>query len=346
MTTDTPGTDPMKDAPTALITGVSGQDGIHLARLLRAEGRRVVGTVRPGSRSAARMAPYLDGVEIVEHDVTDAPGFEELLAHHRPESVFNLAGFSSVGRSWNDPELVLRTNTVAVIEMLQSLLRHRDGTGHDVHFFQASSAEVFGGDVEGPLDEDTPHRPRTPYAVAKSAAHHAVISYREKYGLFACNGVLFNHESAFRGQQFVAGKIARAAAEVSCGGTAQVFLGDIDIERDWGAAADYVDAMMRILDHDRADDYVIATGTSHTLREMLVAAFDSVGLGDPMPHVTIDTGLWSSTQASALRGDATRARSNLDWAATTKFDAMVADMVEVDLRRIRSGIDESADYMS
>ena len=341
----TPGPKHVVPTPTALITGVAGQDGMYLARLLRANGWRVVGTVRPGISSIARMAPYLEGVEIVDHELTDSLRFDDLLSRFAPEAVYNLAAFSSVGRSWDDPELVTRTNASAVVEMLQSLLRYRDKNARDVRFFQASSAEVFGGEVEGSLDEDTPHRPRTPYAIAKSAAHHSVISFREKYDLFACNGVLFNHESPFRGQQFVAGKIARAAAQVACGNPARVHLGDIDIERDWGAAADYVVAMMAALQHDTADDYVIATGTSHTLREMLVTAFESVGLGDPLPYVELDRHLWSSTQASALRGDASRANKQLGWTPATSFEALIADMVDVDMRRIRSGVDESADYV-
>ena len=303
----------MTNAPTALITGVAGQDGMYLARLLLSKGWRVVGTVRPGISSIARMAPYLSGVEIVEHELNDGLRFADLLSRYAPTAVYNLAAFSSVGRSWDDPGLVTRTNTLAVVEMLQSLLRYRDKNARDVRFFQASSAEVFGGEVEGALDENTPHRPRTPYAIAKSAAHHAVISHREKYGLYACNGVLFNHESPFRGQQFVAGKIARVAAEIACGNDARVSLGDIDIERDWGAAEDYVDAMMRAMGHDHGDDYVIATGTSHTLRDMLIAAFDSVGLDDPLAHVSLDPHLWSTTQAAALRGDPSKAQKQLGW---------------------------------
>ncbi|MCW2750395.1 MAG: GDP-mannose 4,6-dehydratase [Aeromicrobium sp.] len=335
----------MTVTPTALITGVAGQDGMYLARSLRANGWRVVGTVRPGISSIARMAPYLDGVEIVEHELTDSLRFDELLSRFAPAAVYNLAAFSSVGRSWDDPELVTRTNALAVIEMLESLLRYRDKNARSVRFFQASSAEVFGGEVEGSLHEQTPHRPRTPYAVAKSAAHHSVISYREKYDLFACNGILFNHESPFRGRQFVAGKIARAAAEVACGNRATVSLGDIDIERDWGAAVDYVELMRRALQHDHADDYIVATGTSHTLRQMLVTAFDSVGLGDPDAHVSLDPHLWSATQASALQGDPSRAKEQLGWQAATSFDDLIADMVDVDVRRIKSGVEESVDYL-
>lgn len=331
--------------PTALITGVSGQDGMYLARHLQAQGWKVVGTVRPGISSIARMAPYLTGVEVVEHDLTDAAGFGELLSRAAPQAVYNLAAFSAVGRSWDDPSLASRTNMVAVVEMLDSLLRHRDKNATDIRFFQASTAEIFGSEVEGALDESTPHRPRTPYAVAKSAAHHLVISYRERYGLFASNGILFNHESPFRGRQFVAGKISRVAAAAACGRHEKVALGDLDVERDWGAAANYVAAMARILDHDTAGDYVIGTGQTHTLRDMLRTAFASVGLRDFEDHVQVMPHLWSTTQAPALLADPARARRELGWSATTTFDELVAQMVAVDVQRIRTGVAESEDYL-
>ncbi len=330
---------------TALITGVAGQDGMYLARRLRASGWRVVGTVRPGISSIARMAPYLEGVEIVEHELTDSLRFDELLSRFAPSAVYNLAAFSSVGRSWDDAGLVFRTNALSVVEMLESILRYQDKNAREIRFFQASTAEVFGGEVEGSLDEDTPHRPRTPYAIAKSAAHHSVVTYREKYGLHASNAILFNHESPFRGRQFVAGKIARVAAEVSCGGNATVSLGDIDIERDWGAAVDYVAAMQAAVDHPAGGDYVVATGASYTLRQMLHAAFASVGLDDPMPYLTLDPHLWSSTQASALLGDSTKAQRDLNWQASTTFGELIAEMVRIDVRRITTGVEECADYL-
>jgi GDPmannose 4,6-dehydratase len=335
----------MSTTRTALITGVSGQDGMFLARLLLSRGWKVVGTVRPGISSIARMSPYLEGVKLVDHDVTDSLGFADLLSWHAPEAVFNLAAFSSVGRSWSDPELVTRTNSFAVLQMLESILRYRDKNAREIRFFQASSAEIFGSDAAGVLDENTPHHPRTPYAIAKSAAHDTVISYREHYGLHASNGILFNHESPFRGQQFVAGKIARMAAEVSCGREASVSLGDLDIERDWGSAREYVVAMAATIEHQRGDDYVIATGSSHTLRDMLLAAFASVGLSDPLPHVQMDPTMWSPTQADSLTGDPTRAQQQLNWKASATFEEIIAEMVNVDVRRIRTGVDESVDYL-
>lgn len=330
---------------TAIVTGVAGQDGMYLARDLLARGWRVVGTTRPGSTSPERMRPYLGGVEIVEADLRDTARFAELVEACRPDAVFNLAGFSSVGRSWGDPALVLETNTTVVASMVETLMRHRDATGRDVRFFEASSAEVFGSRVSGALDEETPHRPRTPYAVAKSATHHLLISYREKYDLFACNGILFNHESPFRGQQFVAGKIARAAAEAACGLSPRVTLGDLDVHRDWGAAVDIVEGIRLSLAHERPMDYVLATGGTHTLRDMIEVAFSSVGIDDPAPYLHLEPGMWPATQADALLGDASRARVELGWTARRSFAELVGDMVRVDLARLRSGVEEDVEYL-
>lgn len=332
-------------ARTALITGVAGQDGMYLARLLRSQGWHVVGTVRPGLSSLARMAPYLTGVQVVEHDLRDAQGFGELMTRFSPDAVYNLAAFSAVGRSWSDPEVVIETNLIAVSQMLETLVRHREKNVQDVRFFQASTAEVFGSDLAGALDEETPHRPRTPYAVAKSAAHQLVISYREHHDLFACNGILFNHESPFRGRQFVAGRIAHAAAAAACGSRAPVALGAIDIHRDWGAATDYVEAIRRMLAHDVPGDHVIATGTTHTLRDMLDVAFAAVGRDDPEDHLELQPHLWSSTQAESLRGDPSKAERELGWAATTTFEDLVGRMVEVEVERIRTGVVESEAYL-
>ena len=331
---------------TALITGVSGQDGMFLARRLLADGDRVVGTVRPGISSLARMAPYLTGVEIVEHDLTDTDTFAELVSRYSPDEVYNLAGFSSVGRSWADASLATRTNVLAVVEMLEHLLRHRDKNSRDVRFFQASTAEVFGSEVEGALNEDTPHRPRTPYAVAKSAAHHTVVAYREKHDLFASNGILFNHESPFRGQQFVAGKIIRAAVAAARGESAPVTLGDLDVQRDWGAAVDYVNCMVASLRHVTAHDYVVATGETHTLRDMIKVAFEAAGVDDTDGHVQLSSHMWSATQAPALMGDPSRAAEKLGWKASTSFEDLITEMVRVDTLRLQSGVDEHLDYLA
>ncbi|BBH16374.1 GDP-mannose 4,6-dehydratase [Nocardioides baekrokdamisoli] len=336
-----------QDAPgPVLITGVTGQDGMLLARALVDEGRTVIGTARPGTPGLARMAPYLEGVEIVSHDVADVAGFAHLLHRHRPAEVYNLAAFSAVRASWGDPERVFSSNAAAVAGMLEAMVRFRDVTGIEVRLFQASTAEVYGDRTEGRLDESTPHQPRTPYAAAKSAAHQLVVCYREHYGLFACNGIMFNHESPFRGQKFIAGRIARVAALAARGEHETVTLGDMDVHRDWGAAVDYVRAARLMLAHDIADDYVVATGTTHTVRDLLNAAFAAVGRDDALDHVRMDHTMWSTTQARWLRGDPSRAQQRLGWSTTTSFEELVAQLVNVDLQRLESGVEESLAFLA
>ena len=336
----------MGDPTTALITGVGGQDGVHLARHLVGLGYRVIGTVQPRA-TAIRLAalPYLDGVSVREHDVSDAPGFERLLEEFRPDEVYNLAAFSSVGASWDNREHVAEVNGMAVLRMLDALLRHRDRHGTCGRFYQASTSEMFGLSKEQPQTEDTPHYPRSPYAVAKSFAHYLTINYRESYGLYCCSGILYNHESPLRGRQFVTRKIARAAAEIACGVRERVTLGNLDVQRDWGAASDYVAAMRLLLQPDDPDDFIIATGESHSLEELLVVAFEAAGLGDPWPYVDHDPALIRPTDVRGLIGDASKARKQLGWVPTVDFKQVVEEMVSVDIRRVESGVEESADYL-
>ncbi len=333
------------EPPVALVTGVAGQDGMYVSRLLLARGWRVVGTIRPGSRSVERMRPYLDGVVVVEHDQRDAEGFAGLLATHRPRAVYNLAGFSAVQASWQAATEVMLTNSVAVVEMLESIVRFRDREGFAPRFLQASSAEMFGPQTVGPLREDVAHDPRTPYAVSKSAAHYAVNAYRDRHEVFGCGIIMFNHESPFRGRQFVAGRIARLAAEVSRGLPSRITLGALDVERDWLAAVDVAAGLVAALDHDAPDDYILATGEGHTLRDMLGVAFGAVGRDDALDHVDLEAGMWSAIQAASLVGDPSRAREKLGWRPTAGFDRLVTRMVEVELERLASGVEESAAYL-
>jgi GDPmannose 4,6-dehydratase len=314
---------------TALITGVAGQDGIYLARYLLAEGTLVVGTVLPGHDSATAMAPYLGGVVVVEHDVRDTAGFRTLLEEHEPAEVYNLAGFSSVGASWDQPELVPETNGRAVGGMVDALIE-RGG----VRFFQASSAEERGA------------ASNSPYAQGKAVAHAHVVRAREEHGLFACAGILFNHESPLRGRQFVTRKIARAAAEIRCEKRDRLQLGNLAVARDWGHARDYVEAMALMLRHDSPEDFTVATGISHTLEDLLVTAFEAAGLGDPWPYVEQDPSLVRPADAGSLVGDATRTREVLGWAPTTAFAELVAEMVAADVRRVESGVEESLEYIA
>lgn len=311
---------------TALITGVAGQDGVYLARRLLAQGTAVVGTVVPGS-GPTPMAPYLNGVVLVEHDVRDADGFRALLDEHSPDEVYNLAGFTSVGASWDHAELVEATNGRAVVDMLEALVPR------GVRFFQASSSEELG-----------PAR-TSPYGRAKAQAHSAVVRAREE-GHFACTAILYNHESPLRGRQFVTRKITRAAAEISLGAAECLTLGNLDVSRDWGHARDYVDAMVRMLRREEPEDFVVATGVSHTLQELLVTAFAAVGIDDPWQYVEHDPALIRPVDAASAVGDPTRASTTLGWSATTTFEETVHEMVAVDVRRVQRGVEEDLSYLA
>lgn len=318
---------------TALLTGVAGQDGLHLARLLQGRGHRVVGTVRPGDPSTGAMAVYLDGVEVHELDLADTDGFAALLGASGATRVFNLAGFSSVGASWDHAALVAELNGAAVERMLAAVVAERDGSGRDVRLFQAGSAEETG-------DAAT-----SPYALAKARARAAVVRARETDGLFAVAGVLHNHESPLRPVRFVTRKITRAAAGIALGLADDVHLGNLHVTRDWGAAGDHVAAMAAMLEADRPEDLVVATGVSHTLGDLLDVAFAAAGLGDPAPYVVQDPGLVRPADAPALVADTARTREVLGWAPTLDFEQVVTRMVEADLERLRTGVEERASYV-
>lgn len=323
---------------TAVITGVSGQDGVLLARHLIRRGHKVVGTRRPGAPDP--LAPYLDGVAVVDLDLVDTTGFADLIRTHRPDEVYNLAGFSSVGQSWDQPELVQEVNAAAVERMLAAMSE----AARPPRFFQASSSEVFGVAPANPQDEDTPHRPDNPYAESKSRAHAATVAAREA-GLFACVGILYNHESPLRDSHFVTRKITRAAAEIAAGRRDVLELGNLEIARDWGAAREYVVAMHAALSHDEPGDYVIATGTTHTLRDLVEAAFAAAGVDDAWSHVRQDPELIRQSDAMARVGDPSRARKVLGWQAAVTFEELVREMVDVDRRRVATGVEEWPDYL-
>lgn len=324
--------------PTALITGVAGQDGVLLARHLMSAGYRVVGTTQPGVPSPLR--PYLDGVVIQEHDLRDAEGFDRLLDTYEPTEVYNLAGFTSVGASWDNRELVMEVNAVAVERMLEALVK-RGG----IKFFQASSSEVFGPEAVNPQDESTPHAPQNPYAESKSRAQEATVRAREG-GLFTAVGILYNHESPLRATQFVTRKITHGAAEIAEGLRDTLTLGNLEVSRDWGAAGDYVAAMHAVLQQTTPSDYVIATGQLHTLGQLLAVAFAAVGIDDPWAHVEQDPALLRKADAPGLSGDADKARRELGWSPTTSFEELVQGMVAVDQKRIKSGIEEDIAYLT
>ncbi|MDO9496298.1 MAG: GDP-mannose 4,6-dehydratase [Nocardioides sp.] len=316
---------------TALVTGVAGQDGIYLSRRLLGLGFRVVGTER--GAAATDLEVYLDGVEVVQHDVRDDAGFRTLLEQCRPDWVFNLAAFSSVGASWDQPELVDDVNGVAVERMLRAMLDHRERHGVDLRFFQAGSAEELGAASD------------SPYARAKARAHAATTRSREEHALFACTAVLHNHESPLRPQRFVTRKITRAAAEIALGKRGSVRLGNLEVSRDWGAASDYVGAMTRMLELDVATDLVVATGVTHTLRDLVEAAFAAAGVTDPWSYVVQDQALIRPADAPTLVADTSETRRVLGWEPTLTFEQVVEHMVAVDLERLRTGVEESTDYL-
>jgi GDPmannose 4,6-dehydratase len=330
----------------ALITGAAGQDGVYLARLLHSQGYRVVGTARPGSTAATRLAPYLSAVELTTVDVCDRDAMWELLVGVRPAEVYNLAALSSVGSSWDDAARVAEVNGRAVVGWREALNRYRDAFGNAPRFFQASTSAIFAVAAQQPLSEHSPYDPQTPYGAAKLVAHEATVAARESDGLFACNGILFNHESPLRPASFVTRRITNAAAAISSGPATELALGNLAVSRDWGAALDHVRAMWLMLQQDRADDYVVATGVESSLREVVELAFGFVGVDDPWRHVHADPRRLRPVDAPRSVGDPSRAREVLGWVATTSLSELIRQMVAVDLERLRRGVEESSDYLS
>jgi GDPmannose 4,6-dehydratase len=330
----------------ALITGVAGQDGVYLAKLLLAKGYRVTGTVFPRSAVPGRLDCYLGGVDLIEVDLRDDAAMYGVLVASRPAEVYNLAALSSVGASWADAAQVADVNGAAVARLLDALRRYRDESGEAPRFFQASSSEIFGDAPQQPQNEQTPHDPRSPYAVAKHLAHDATVQARDLHGVFACNGILFNHESPLRAPSFVTRKITRAVAEIAAGSRDEVSLGNLDVRRDWGAAADYVHAMWLMLQQPAAADFVIATRAVTSLREFIETAFRCIGVNDPWPYVRADPELMRPADVPQSWGDPARAKDELGWVASTTVTELIGQMVAVDIERLRSGVEESPEFLS
>lgn len=326
---------------TALITGIAGQDGIYLARLLRGKGYHVLGTSSPAGVSLARLGIYLHGVDIVRVDLRDGEAMQDLIMRCRPDEIYNLAAISSVGASWEHAEEVAEVNGMCVLRMLESTLRYRDRFSTAPRLYQASSSEIFGLAMQQPQDESTPHYPRSPYGASKSFAHHLTVNYRESYGLYACNGILFNHESPLRATRFVTRKIARAVAEIRLGLRTGFSLGNLDVRRDWGFAGDYVEAMWLMLQQAEAEDFVIATGVASSIRDFVEAAFACVNIAEPWGRVRQDSTMIRPADVPQTWGNAAHAGERLGWSPTTSFSALVEHMVATDLLRLRSGLEES-----
>ncbi len=319
-------------ARRALITGIGGQDGSLLAELLVEEGYEVFGVVRRAtSEQFDNLASVRERVELVQADLLDQLSLVDVLRTCRPHEVFNLASPSFVPMSWKQPVVTAEFAAVGVTALLESI-RHVDP---DIRFYQASSSEIFGEPREVPQTEETALAPVTPYGVAKAYGHLIVRSYRKRYGLYACSGILYNHESPRRPLDFVTRKVAHAAASISLGLSGELWLGDLDARRDWGYAGDYVRAMALMVRQEEPGDYVIATGVGHSVRELVEIAFGRVGL-DWQEYVHIDESLVrGAAELHDLVGDASKAREQLGWSPTVDFEGLVHLLVDADLERLR-----------
>ena len=319
-------------AKRALITGVTGQDGSYLAEFLLELGYEVVGMVRRSSTvNFERIAHVQDRIELVAGDLLDEASLIAVLRDHRPSEVYNLAAQSFVQTSWSQPVLTGETTALGVTRLLDAIRT----VDPEVRFYQASSSEMFGKVQEVPQSETTPLYPRSPYGVAKVYGHWITINYRESYDLHASSGILFNHESPRRGLEFVTRKVTHGAARIACGLQDKLALGNLDAQRDWGYAADYVRAMWAMLQQDTPGDYVVATGETHSVRELCQLAFAAAGL-DWEQHVVIDERFLRPAEVDLLVGDPSLAERQLGWRREVDFPGLVAMMVEADLAQVRS----------
>ncbi len=312
---------------TALITGITGQDGSYLAELLLEKGYDVYGLIRRLSTpNVSRIEGIVDRVILLEGDMTDQSSLNIAVQTAMPDEVYNLAAQSFVATSWNQPVLTGDVTGLGAVRMLEAV-RH---FSPDAKFYQASSSEMFGMAGQSPQNEHTPFHPRSPYAVAKVYAYHATVNYRESYGLFCCNGICFNHESPRRGIEFVTRKITDGVARIHYGLTKELRLGSLDVKRDWGYAGDYVKSMWCMLQEEMPDDYVVATGENHSVKEFVQRAFDAADL-EWEKYVKVDERFMRPADVPELRGDASKARQKLGWAPETTFEELVQMMVEADL---------------
>ena len=316
---------------TALITGITGQDGSYLAEFLLEKGYRVVGMTRRSSTdSMERIEHIADRIELLQGDVLDQASLVAALQTVEPDEVYNLAAMSFVPTSWNQPVLTGEFTGLGVTRMLEAIRQVRQS----VKFYQASSSEMFGKVREVPQNELTPFHPRSPYGVAKAYGHFLTVNYRESYGMYAVSGILFNHESPRRGLEFVTRKITDGAARISLGLARELRMGNLDSRRDWGYAGDYVKAMWAMLQRDEPSDYVVATGIDHSVRDVCKIAFERVGL-DYEKYVVVDPQLYRPAEVDKLLGDPSKARRELGWEPTVSFENLICMMVDADLDRLR-----------
>jgi len=316
----------------AFITGITGQDGRHLAELLHSKGYKVYGMMKgqhnPRSEMIRDEFPY---VEIVPGDLTDLTSLVTALEYVQPDEFYNLGAISFVAMSFNQAELTANVTGLGVLRALEAVRIVGGAQNNPIRFYQASSSEMFGKVREVPQTELTPFHPRSPYGVAKVFGHNITMNYRESYGLFACSGILFNHEGPRRGLEFVTRKITNTAARIKLGLEKELVLGNIDAKRDWGYAGDYVKAMWLMLQQDEPDDYVVATGETHSVEEFLEKTFSKIGLGDWRNYVRQDPKFFRPAEVDLLIGDPTKARTKLGWKPEVSFEQLVDMMVAHDL---------------
>ena len=317
--------------PRALITGITGQDGSYLAELLLDKGYEVWGVVRRASTESYERIEHLrDRLNFVQADLLDQPSLTEALLRAEPDEVYNLAAQSFVPTSWTQPVLTAEFTAVGVTRLLEAIRQVNPA----IRFYQASSSEMFGRVLETPQSESTPFYPRSPYGVAKVYGHYITVNYRESYGMYACSGILFNHESPRRGLEFVTRKVTDGVARIKLGLADHLTLGNLDARRDWGFAGDYVDAMWRMLQQDEPDDYVVATGVTNTVGRLVELAFAHADL-DRDAHVRTDPALIRPAEVDLLVGDPAKARERLGWEPAVSFERLVQMMVDADLERLR-----------
>ena len=328
----------------ALVTGITGQDGSYLAELLIGRGYEVHGIVRRSSTVGAQRIEHLrreslgltPRLVLHDGDMADGSGLARIVREVRPAEVYNLAAQSHVGVSFDQPTYTADVTAVGALRLLEAIRDQQEATGEQIRFYQASSSELYGRVAATPQDESTPFHPRSPYGVAKLYAHWITINYRESYGLFSCCGILFNHESPRRGETFVTRKITRAAARIKLGTQDKLFLGNLEAQRDWGFAGDYVEAMWMMLQQAEGDDYVVATGETHTVERLVELAFAHVGL-DWHDYVTLDQRFVRPAEVDLLIGDRSKAEAKLGWVPAVGFEQLVQMMVDSDLKKHSGG---------
>jgi GDPmannose 4,6-dehydratase len=318
----------------ALITGITGQDGSYLAEFLLDKGYEVYGIVRRSSlEKFDRIEAITEKIRFVEGDLTDQSSLDQALQQLKPDELYNLAAQSFVPVSWNQPVLTADVTGLGALRVMEAIRKHSPQT----KFLQASSSEMFGKVREKPQTETTPFHPRSPYGVAKTFGHHITVNYRESYGIFACSSICFNHESPRRGAEFVTRKVTQTVAKIKLGLADKLKMGNIDAQRDWGFAGDYIRAMWLMLQQPQADDYVIATGETHSVQELLELAFSHAGL-DWKKYVEIDPKLVRPAEVDYLCGDASKAKKVLGWAPHVTFRQLIEMMVDADLLQIKQAL--------